>query len=439
MVRPGFILTGESGHRYQIVGPLCAKAWDAGRGCMVDAPAMGGQGEVFIATDLSSDSRCVVKIFKPEFANAQTLQRVRFLKNSGLAARCSVICTPTDVIATGGLVGHISPLAQGMGLTDFIAQIDSGSFGLLDALQVLVALVHAIRIAHESGIAHGDLHPDNIRIHRLGKVIVVYVIDWDNYASPRVPAPPMAGRKDYMAAELLEALRQKRAAIPNIQTDLFSIGVLLHLLLLLRHPVAGHDSTEEEFRRAYCCGTWVQDPAGGTPHDESLGGYAVRVLSAELMHLFRCLFSLDPKARPPLAVVEDALLRALDSNHPCPACGYPCLIDISKTHCPNPHCRQPFPGHRLVVASTGRTIEIKDAATCIGRKELTSSPRVSARHAVFRRIGPEIWIEPRGQNGTYLLNGSGWERVEDRVLTLLEAGDRLRLGDVEVQLEAVAT
>jgi len=403
---------------------------------MVDAQAIGGQGEVFAATDLKSGHRCVLKIFKPEFTNAQTLERVRFLKNSNLQARCPVICAPTDVIAADGLVGHISPFAEGIGVTDFIEQIDSGSFGLLDALQVLLALVHAIRIAHEAGIAHGDLHPDNIRIHRMGKVFIVVVIDWDNYASPRVPAPPMAGRKEYMAPELLKALREGRAPIPNIHTDLFSIGVLVHLLLLLRHPVAGHDSTEEEFLRAYCSGIWMQDPARGKPSDANVGGYAVRILNADLMRLFRCLFSLDQRARPSLAVVEETLLKALDANHPCPTCGYPCLIDISKTACPNPDCRQPFPLHQLLVPATGRTIGIQDAATCIGRSELTNSPMVSAQHAVFRRIGPETWIEPRGKNGTYLLNGSGWEKMEDGVLTLLEPGDRLRLADVEVQLEA---
>ena len=111
MPRSGSILNAESGRRYKITGPLCAKTWDAGRGCLVDAQAIGGQGEVFAAIDLKSGHRCVLKIFKPEFTNSQTLERVRFLKNSNLQARCPVICAPTDVIAADGLVGHISPFA----------------------------------------------------------------------------------------------------------------------------------------------------------------------------------------------------------------------------------------------------------------------------------------------------------------------------------------
>jgi pSer/pThr/pTyr-binding forkhead associated (FHA) protein len=60
--------------------------------------------------------------------------------------------------------------------------------------------------------------------------------------------------------------------------------------------------------------------------------------------------------------------------------------------------------------------------------------KASGRHAIFRRIGPETWIESQGSNGTYRWTGSGWARLPDRKRLLVQSGDRLRLGDVDVDL-----
>jgi pSer/pThr/pTyr-binding forkhead associated (FHA) protein len=108
------------------------------------------------------------------------------------------------------------------------------------------------------------------------------------------------------------------------------------------------------------------------------------------------------------------------------------VIDISKISCPL--CSSPYPHITLRISGNGHTFPLTQGATVVGRAELGGSLKVSARHAVFRRLGPETWIESTGSNGTYRWNGSGWAKLPDKKPLLVQNGDLLRLGDVEVQL-----
>ena len=77
---------------------------------------------------------------------------------------------------------------------------------------------------------------------------------------------------------------------------------------------------------------------------------------------------------------------------------------------------------------------LNQGAIVIGRKELSGSMKVSTRHAIFRKIGPQTQLESFGRNGTYRWNDSGWTRLQDAIPVFVQSGDRLRFADVEVQL-----
>jgi hypothetical protein len=242
----------------------------------------------------------------------------------------------------------------------------------------------------------------------------------------------MVGQNLYLAPELRESLANKRPAVPDIFTDRFSLGVLMHEITLMRHVAAGADESEVEFQKAMCSGRWLQDPAASDRLAGNQGGYPVEVLNADLARLFRCALSLNPAERPAPDTWQVQLASAFESVYCCPNCGCPCVVDVSKTACPL--CRRPFPHLNLHISSIGRSISLMDGATVVGRVEVGGSMKTSSRHAIFRRIGPETWIEPRGTNGTYRWNGSGWTKLPDRRPLLVQNGDRLRFADVEAQL-----
>ena len=61
---------------------------------------------------------------------------------------------------------------------------------------------------------------------------------------------------------------------------------------------------------------------------------------------------------------------------------------------------------------------------------------MSALHTVFRQVGPFVFAENVGVNGTYKHEKNGsWTRIKDRDTLLIEKGDVLRLADVEVKIE----
>jgi serine/threonine protein kinase len=413
MIQKGKVIKSDSGRKFQVEELIKS----------------GGQGEAYWATDLYSGEKGVIKVFHMRFATHDTIRRLRFLVGQNLHSVCPVLYAPNDIVTSGGLVGHYTPRASGHPLEEFLTN-PSSTF--LEGMQLAITLAHSTNELHKLHIAHGDLHADNLILDRNGSVLELSIIDLDNFNAPGVPAPPMVGQNLYLAPELREALATNRVAIPDIYTDRFAMGVLMHEILLLRHVAAGADSNEQDFQDAMCSGKWVQDPA--CPHKPvgNLGGYPVEVLDANLARLFRATLSRDPKERPSAGEWETELGRAINSIFCCPSCGGPCVVDASKLACPL--CGRQFPHLTMQMISSGKVLSLVSGSTTVGRAELGGSMKVSVRHAMFHRIGPETWIESVGTNGSYRWTRTGWCKLPDRKPVLLQNGDRLRLADVEVRL-----
>ncbi len=413
MVSNGIVIKSDSGRRIRIDGLIKA----------------GGQGEVYNATETNSGQKGVVKVFHKQFASRDTVHRIRFLLSQNLSSVCPALCAPTDMLNTSDAVGHFSPFAPGEPLEELLVNAE---FTFMEALQLASSLAHAIGVLHQRNIAHGDLHADNLIIHRVRSVLQLHVIDIDNFHAPGVPLPPMVGQNLYMAPELRSALKSMQPAIPDLLTDRFSLGVLMHEIILLRHVAAGADDTEAEFQNAMCNGHWIHDPASPDKPTRPPGGYPAEVLSSDLARLFRLALSLDPAARPSPRTWSTETAQAIDNVFLCPKCDGPVIIDGFKVICP--FCNTPFPALTMVVGPNGRNVPLTRGSVPIGRKELGGSLKVSSHHAVFRRKGPETTIESHGTNGTYRWGKTGWMRLPDRKPILVQRGDRLLMGDVEVFL-----
>jgi serine/threonine-protein kinase len=117
---------------------------------------------------------------------------------------------------------------------------------LQEALQVFLKVCDALSFAHDRGIIHCDLKPENIMVGKHGQV---YVMDWGaallEQASPDDTSKdgasssgresshsPLSGTLGYMAPE---QLRGDRAAI-NATTDVYGLGGLLCALLTGEPP-----------------------------------------------------------------------------------------------------------------------------------------------------------------------------------------------------------
>ena len=95
---------------------------------------------------------------------------------------------------------------------------------IADILAVFLRACRAVAFAHDRGVKHLDLKPDNVMVGDLGQV---YVLDWGIAHAPGANAPTgVCGTPEYMSQEqaLAEAIDER--------TDVFGLGAILYELLV---------------------------------------------------------------------------------------------------------------------------------------------------------------------------------------------------------------
>lgn len=417
VVAEGTVLKSEKGRLLKILGLI----------------GFGGEAVVRLAEDQRTGERGAAKIFNDSHANRETEKRTEYLVNKRLAAICPVLSAPVDWIRAKNVLGHYTPLAPGVSLEKYLETPDGT---LMERIVLALAIAHAVAILHKAEISHGDLHTGNLIVLRQSNVLVVHIIDLDNFRAPGSPPPCMLGHPLYMAPEIREAIKRGKTIVPDICADRFSLAMVLHEVLLWRHVASGFDSNESDFDRAMSSGRWLHDPLRREKIPKGLGGYSAEILNGALMDLFRSALSLDPRGRASAEDWESALQGILDRDEVflCPRCGDCCVFESTRVACAT--CGRPYPPFRLVTAK-GRRIALEKRVVPVGRADLGGAMTVSGCHAILRRIGPETWIESLGSNGTYRWNGRDWFRLPEGKPILLSANDRLSFADQVVNVEEV--
>lgn len=386
--------------------------------------AKGGQAETYLASELNSKSKGVAKVFHSDYNDKQTRERIDYLLNQEFI---KLFATPTEKFDSKAMIGHFSPFVGDHSLEELLENPD---FSFSSALQFAVILTHSIMDLHESGIVHGDLHSENVRISVKEDVLELYLIDLDNFVAPDMPPPQCVGHANYMAPELRIAMKSRKPAIPTIESELYSLGVLLHEVLLLQHPTNGYDDTKEKFELATLHG-WILDPIlRNHKHNPDLGGYPPTILNSGLMRMFRNALSPIPSKRPNARAWKTELLEAYQQwAYQCDECGAPVIADIGNLKCSL--CHTTFPHMVLVLKDCGQKFPLFSASTVLGRNHLGGSPMVSKQHVVFRRVGPLATMESVGRNGTFRWSGDSWIQLPDRKQLQVSNNDRLRFADAE--------
>jgi len=205
---PGTLLGG----RYRIIGLL-------GR---------GGMGEVYRATDLALGQSVALKFLPQEAAQDQRLLE-RFHGEVRVARQVSHpnVCRVYDIGQAEGMPFISMEYVDGEDLASLLLRI--GRLPATKALETARRLCAGLAAAHDRGIMHRDLKPQNIMINKRGDVVIMD-FGLAALADQLSGAEARHGTPAYMAPE------QLKGAEVTAKSDIYALGLVLYELFTGHRP-----------------------------------------------------------------------------------------------------------------------------------------------------------------------------------------------------------
>ncbi|MBE5815135.1 MAG: Stk1 family PASTA domain-containing Ser/Thr kinase [Clostridiales bacterium] len=193
----------------------------------------GGMSLVYRAVDIRTGHSVAVKILKSEY-NSDKEFLERFQREAQAASLMSHhnIVNLLDVGVEGEFRYLVLEYVSGNTLKDIIRQ--RGRLNSATAIQVTVRILSALQHAHDNGIIHRDIKPQNVLIHSDGHVKVAdFGIARMTNAFTISKGDTVVGSVHYSSPE------QATGSVVEATSDIYSTGVVLYEMLTGRVPFVG--------------------------------------------------------------------------------------------------------------------------------------------------------------------------------------------------------
>ena len=200
---------------------------------LLDQLGAGGMGVVFKAQDLKLD-RFVALKFLPDDLELDAEQRQRFIQEAKITSALDHpnICTIYEIDETVNSQMFIAMACyEGENLRE---KLERGPLSTEEAIGITSQICQGLATAHDRGIIHRDIKPDNVIITNDDIVKIVDFGISKLTGSTRLTKPgTVIGTPYYMSPE------QIRGKNVDHRTDLWSVGVLFYNMLTCELPFSG--------------------------------------------------------------------------------------------------------------------------------------------------------------------------------------------------------
>ena len=202
--------------------------------------AVGGMGAVYQATHPVINKRAAVKVLHGHFCRDEEIVR-RFVDEARAANQIGHR-NIVDVFAFGTLPDRRSYfIMEWLDGQSLLGLMRARRIEVIEALQILEQLCEALSSAHQHGVLHRDVKPDNVFILSGSMPPSVRLVDFGiaKLAEGRPDRKGYAlGTPEYISPE------QARAEPVGPATDVYSLGVMAFELFVGRRPHEGRDASE---------------------------------------------------------------------------------------------------------------------------------------------------------------------------------------------------
>jgi eukaryotic-like serine/threonine-protein kinase len=209
--------------------------------------ARGGMATVYEATDTRLDRVVAVKVMHTGYADDEHFID-RFVREARSAARLSHphVVGVFDQGEDNGTLFLAMEYVPGCTLRDVINE--QGALPPSRALALLEPMVSALAAAHDAGIVHRDVKPENVLLTDDGRVKVAdfgLARAVTNATSTATSGGVLIGTVSYIAPELVTD------GAADARSDVYSAGVLLYELLTGRKPHQGETPIQIAYRHVH--------------------------------------------------------------------------------------------------------------------------------------------------------------------------------------------
>ena len=253
----------------------------------------GGMGSVYLSEHVDLEKKVALKLLRPDVArDAETLQQFRGEARAASKVGSAYICDVTDFgELSDGRVFFVMEYLDGQSLGRVLRQ--STRVEPARALPILRQVAKALGAAHEKGIVHLDVKPDNVMLLQAGKRgDAVKVVDFGiaGLMSQTGEEDEIAGTPEYIAPE------RARGHGYDYRSDVYALGVMAYEMLGGVVPFHGKNHVATLTMQVKDPPLPLRRQAGGKDVPEELADLVMRMLSK------------DPEARPQSMAEVEGLL-----------------------------------------------------------------------------------------------------------------------------------